>query len=185
MLKLKYYILAPAMYLAFVWQATLRSDMAWHGYAPNFLTILFVVALWILDDVPGLLIAAVLGLLSDSLTSHHLGCDTLCFVVIAALLQVLCPPRLVRHPAWLPVLVCAATWLVEITTTALRATLNHELPESAAYAEVLLSWGVRALGDSCYSALLMTLPLLVLSICGQRLRYGERSLGNSWHRLTS
>lgn len=183
----KHYLLIPATYLAFVWQAALRPDIAWHGYSPNFLVLVLIAALWSLSDISALIAAAMLGLLSDSLAARHLGSDMLCYLTIAVLLQVVCPPKLLRHHSLVVALVLVATILIEFSTTALRATLNQQVTAADGTASMnYLRWGLISLGDGFYTALIAVLPLLALSLWKTRISQTEsRQVGNRWHRLTS
>jgi hypothetical protein len=143
--------------------------------------------LWSLSDARAVIAAALLGLLSDSLMARHLGNDMLCFLAIAVCLQVVCPPKLLRHSALVIVLTLLTTVLVEFSATALRATLDHELstPDFPA-ATNCLRWGLTALGDGLYTALLAILPLLVINLWQSRvLNQDSHPVGNRWHRLTS
>lgn len=181
---MKAYLLVPIVYLAFVWQAALRADIACNGYAPNFLVLALVAVLWSLSDSKALLTATLLGLLSDCLAPDHLGSDMLCFLGVAVFVQVVCPPRLLRHPALVVVLVLLATGLVEFSSTIFRTALNHEL--AAATTVTYFRWGLNALGDGLYTALLAILPLLAISLWQSRVvDRTNQPVGNHWHRLTS
>ncbi len=183
----KHHLLIPLSYLAFVWQAALRPEIAWHGYSPNFLVLALIAAVWLLSDATALVAVAVLGLLSDSLAERHLGSDMLCFLAVAGLIQTICHPRLLRHSALMLVLVLLATILIDFSTTALRATLNRELstPDGGA-SMTYLRWGLIALGNGFYTALLATLPFMAINVRNGRVQHVDnRAVGNRWHRLTS
>lgn len=182
-----HYLLIPATYLAFAWQAALRADIAWHGYSPNFLVLVLIVALWSMNDVSALFAAAVLGLLSDSLAARHLGSDMLCYLAVAVLLQVACPPKLLRHYSLVIVLVLIATILIEFSTTALRAMLSQDVADiDGIGAMTYLNWGIVALGCGLYTALVAVPPLLAISFWTSRAsRTDSRQVVNRWHRLTS
>ena len=184
---LKHSLLLLFCYLLFVWQAALRPDLAWQGHVPHFLALALVAVLWSLTDAQALVAAALLGLLSDSLAPRGLGNDMLCFLAVGICLQALCPPRLVRHPGWMLVLVLLATVLIEVSTWALRATLNHEIPAAeVGSAAVYLRLGVTALGDGIYTAMLAVLPLFCVSLwTRRRTRDDGHAATNRWHRLTS
>ena len=180
---MKHYLLILACYLAFTWQAALRPELACYGYAPNFLVLAVVLVMWSLTDITGLIAVAALGLLSDCLATRSLGNDMLCFVAVGILLQMVCSPRLVRHPGWLLGLVLIGTVLIEVSTTFLRGTLNHELPQfDASY----LRWVLTAFGDGCYTAVLATGPVWAMIVWGRRSSESSHqpALGR-WHRLTS
>ncbi|MDB5340349.1 MAG: hypothetical protein JWN70_5968 [Planctomycetaceae bacterium] len=177
---MKHYLLILAGYLAFVWQAALRPELAWNGYSPNFLVLALLLVMWLLTDIAALIAAAGLGLLSDCLATRSLGNDMLCFLVVANVLQTICSPRLVRHPGWLLGLVLLATILIEVSTTALRGTLNHEA--SMVSLRVLLT----AVGDGLYTALLAALPVLGMIVWGRRVADSGHQAGlGRWHRLTN
>ena len=181
---LKNNLLLLSAYLAFVWQAALRPELDWNGYVPNFLALALVLVLWSLTDVTALIAAAVLGLLSDCLAPRALGNDMLCYLAVAILLQAICPPRLVRHPGWLLLIVLLATVLIELTTTGMRGTLNS--PSVSGTSVLSLRWALSALGDGLYTALLATVPVAVLNIWNRRMALDHRQPAlNRWHRLTS
>jgi rod shape-determining protein MreD len=183
---MKPYLLLLSGYLAFVWQAALRPELTWNGYAPNFLALALLLVMWSLSDISALIVAAVLGLLSDCLVTRSLGNDMLCFLVVANVLQTICPPRLVRHPGWLLVLVLFATFLIEVSTSALRGTLNHEISNVDGSSMIYLRWGLTALGDGLYTALLAALPVVGMIVWGRRMAdSGHQPELNRWHRLTS
>lgn len=182
---LKNHLLIPIVYLAFAWQAALRPDIGWHGYSPNFLLLALIAVLWSLSDSVALVAVAVVGLLSDSLAASQLGCDTLCFLAVAMAVQTFCPPKLVRHPALLLVLVLLSTVLIEFSSTALRVTLNHDLATPDAVSASYLRWILTAIGDGFYTALLAVLPLTGIHLWNSQVSRNEgRSVGNRWHRLT-
>ncbi len=183
---MKHYLLILAGYLAFVWQAALRPELAWNGYSPNFLVLALLLVMWSLNDITALIAAAGLGLLSDCLATRSLGNDMLCFLVVANILQTVCSPRLVRHPGWLLGLVLLATILIEVSTTALRGTLNHEMAKVDSSSVIYLRWLLTALGDGLYTALLAALPVLGMIIWGRRVAdSGNQPALGRWHRLTS
>lgn len=183
---MKLYLLLLASYLAFVWQAALRPELAWNGHAPNFLALALLLLMWSLTDIPALIAAAGLGLLSDCLATRSLGTDMLCFLAVANLMQTVCPPRLVRHPGWLLGLVCLTTILIEVSTMALRGTLDHELTKVDSPALNYWRWGLTAVGDGFYTTLLATLPVLGMIAWGHRMsNSGSQPALNRWHRLTS
>ncbi len=183
----KHHLLIPLCYLAFAWQAALRPDIAWHGYSPNFLVLALIAALWCLSDATALVAVAVLGLLSDSLAERHLGNDMLCFLAVAGLIQIVCPPRLLRHSALLLVLVLLATILIDFTTVAVRSTLSRDLATSDnATSMIYVRWGLMALGNGFYTALLAAVPLMAIHLWnGRALHSDSQAVGNHWHRLTS
>lgn len=182
---LKHYLLLLSGYLAFVWQAALRPELDWNGYAPNFLALALVLMLSSLGDVTALIAAAGLGLLSDCLAPRSLGNDMLCFLAVSILLQAVCPPRLVRHPGWLLLIVLLATVLLEFTTVGLRSTLNTT-QALGGLPVMSIQWGFVALGDGLYTALLATLPVVAFQTWSRRAGQDHRQPTlNRWHRLTS
>lgn len=183
---MKHYLLILAGYLAFVWQAALRPELVWHGYAPNFLALAVLLVLWSLPDVAALIAVTGLGLMSDCLATRSLGNDMLCFLLVGIILQTLCPPRLVRHPGWLLLFVLLATVLIEVSTTALRGTLNHDISQGDVTSVIYLRWALTACGDGCYTALLATAPVVGMIIWGRRATdSGHQTALGRWHRLTS
>lgn len=179
---MKPYLLLLAGYLAFVWQASLRPELAWNGYSPNFLVLALLLALWSLTDLTALVAAAGLGLLSDCLANGSLGSDMFCFLIVANVLQMVCPPRLVRHPGWLLGLALLATVLIEVSTMALRGTLSRDISMPTDF----LHYALTAFGDGLYSALLAAVPVLGIIVWGRRTTdSGHQPALNRWHRLTS
>lgn len=182
----KQHLLIPFCYLTYVWQAALRPDIAWNGYSPNFLVLAAIAALWCLSDSQALIAVGVLGLLSDSLSEHHLGSDLLCFLTVAALIQTFCPPRLLRQSSLLLILTLMSAVLIEFSTTALRATLNHELGATDESSTIYVRWALMSLGNGLYTAVIAAPALIAMNLwSGQTLHSESRTVGNHWHRLTS
>jgi rod shape-determining protein MreD len=174
------------LYFAFAWQATLRPVWDWHGCGPNFLVLALVGSCVLLSDVSALIAAAVIGLLSDSLTQRGLGPDVLVYVCVCVAMQALCPPRLVRNPLVLLVILCGATICVEFTSVLFRSTLNHQLVwSSGQFGPQMAQWGLIACGDGIVTALLAVLPLvLIRSLTIRGLDESQDRFANRWHRLT-
>lgn len=175
------------IYLAFTWQAALRPAMEWNGFTPSFLALALIGSCALFNDVPALFAAALLGLLSDSLAPQRLGPDVLCYLALIIALQGLCPPKLVRNPAVLLGIVLLSTAMLEFSCTALRATLNHELAWHESQTRItLIGWGVIALGNGFYTALLAVLPLFATRAFTNRVvKDSQDAFANRWHRLTS
>jgi len=173
-------------YFAFAWQATLRPILDWNGLSPNFLAMMLIVSCVVLSDVSALMGAAVLGLLADSLAQRGLGPDVLSYVALCIMLQVICPPKLVRSPFVLLAIVCGSTATVEILSVILRTTWNHELSwNSPQFPEMMLRWISIATGDGIYTMLLVIGPILVArGLNTKLLNDPQDGFANRWHRLT-
>lgn len=173
-------------YLAYSLQATVRPEISWHACSPNFLVIFLILCLWNVSEAWGLVFAAVAGLLSDCLAPNLLGADMLCFLVCSVLLQIVCPPHLIRHPGLLLVLVNVTAFLIELSTLALRAGLSQPITTFSDAPFVASNWLGTAIGNSLLT-MLMAVPIVLLIhvASGHRVHDGTSPVGNHWHRLTS
>jgi cell shape-determining protein MreD len=178
---------SACLYFAFAWQAALRPEMLWHGFSPNFLALVLIGSCVLLRDISALFAATALGLMSDCLAPQGLGPDVLCYLGAIIVLQAICPPKLVRNPAVLLVILMMTTALVELSGTVLRATLSHELVWSdSRTATTITNCSVIAAGDGLYTALLAVFPLLVIKLLSQGVvQESQDAFANRWHRLTS
>lgn len=115
-------------YNAFVLQGSLAPEWALGRSTPQFLMLLCCIATLRLPDVPGLLNAAFLGLLSDALAPQGLGADVVCFTLAASAIHCIPWRRSLRSPLILCVINFICIFLMCCASTALRSASIGQLP---------------------------------------------------------
>lgn len=108
-------------YAAFVLQASIAEEIALEPYTPQFLMLALAIAVSRLPPIPGLVCAAVLGLLSDALAPEGLGIDVICFTLAALGLQQLPWFGRIKSTLVLCLQNFAIVFVVSLVTACLRA----------------------------------------------------------------
>ena len=131
-------LLLGLIYLAAAWHMSLSEATRASGMSPHSLVLLLVVGLRWWSPRAAVLLSALLGLLSDSLSGTGLGPDLLVYWFWTLILMAAVPPGNFRNPLWLVPLGTLLTLGLTTSSLAFQEQLGRLPPEVAA-----MSWTVR------------------------------------------
>lgn len=178
-------LLIPGLiYLAAAWHMSLSEATRASGMSPQSLVLVLVLGMRWWPPRIAVLLAALLGLISDSLSGTGLGPDVLVYWFWTLILLATAPPGKLRNPIWLVVLTTFLTLVLTASSLVFREQLGW-LPREI----VAIPWNIRfwpLLVQALWTGGVMVIPAGVEWFFQQKPEHGWEPLRieNRWQRLT-